>query len=219
MSAFLGVTLLGAEKGFVLSVLISLFFKLWESLFPYIAVLGQLPDSTIYSDVLQNPDSIQHEGILIVQINSPIHFMNANNIRLKVQMYEKRASDNLSIQNRDCIKFVIISMNFISQVDAYALRMLNELARSLKMKNIWMMLVNPHVNVIEQMIASNIIDSNGSGMMFVSISDAVAWSLDHWNMTVLELSGGTGTIEEMDNTSHHSRERLMNIPLAETNGF
>jgi MFS superfamily sulfate permease-like transporter len=209
MSAFLGVTFLGVEIGLIVSVLTSFIFVLWESVFPIIAILCQLPDSNFYRDMVQYPESIQHEGILIVQVNSPIYFMNADNIRLKILMQEKEASDNLSLRNGGCIKFVIMNMSSISRVDSYGLRMLNELVRLMRMKNICIMFVNPHLHVIDKISSSICIDENGSGTIFVSISDAVTWCLDNWGIATSVLSE---TIEEMENATRK-------MTSVETNGF
>ena len=45
------------------------------------AVLGRLPGTTVYRNVLQYPDAFIYHGIVILRIDSPIYFANINFIK------------------------------------------------------------------------------------------------------------------------------------------
>lgn len=45
------------------------------------AVLGRLPGTTVYRNVLQYPDAFIYHGIVILRIDSPIYFANINVIK------------------------------------------------------------------------------------------------------------------------------------------
>jgi sulfate transporter 4 len=45
------------------------------------AVLGRLPGTTVYRNILQYPDAFIYYGIVILRIDSPIYFANINFIK------------------------------------------------------------------------------------------------------------------------------------------
>jgi high affinity sulfate transporter 1 len=47
---------------------------------PHTAVLGKIPDTNIYRNVLQYPDATRIPGILLVRIDAAIYFANTNYI-------------------------------------------------------------------------------------------------------------------------------------------
>ncbi len=47
---------------------------------PHTAVLGKIPGTNIYRNVLQYPDATRIPGILLVRIDAAIYFANTNYI-------------------------------------------------------------------------------------------------------------------------------------------
>ncbi len=45
------------------------------------AVLGRLPGTTVYRNVIQYPDAYIYHGMIILRIDSPIYFANINFIK------------------------------------------------------------------------------------------------------------------------------------------
>ena len=48
---------------------------------PHTAVLGKIPGTSIYRNVVQYPDSITQPGILVIRIDTAIYFANSNYLR------------------------------------------------------------------------------------------------------------------------------------------
>jgi len=48
---------------------------------PKTAVLGKLPGTTVYRNILQYPKAAQIPGMLIVRVDSAIYFSNSNYIK------------------------------------------------------------------------------------------------------------------------------------------
>ena len=53
----------------------------WWVLFVIAAVLGRLPGTTVYRNVMQYPEAYIYHGIVILRIDSPIYFANINFIK------------------------------------------------------------------------------------------------------------------------------------------
>lgn len=53
----------------------------WGILFVIAAVLGRLPGTTVYRNVMQYPDAYIYHGVVILRIDSPIYFANINFIK------------------------------------------------------------------------------------------------------------------------------------------
>jgi MFS superfamily sulfate permease-like transporter len=48
------------------------------------AVLGRLPGTTVYRNVIQYPDAYIYHGMIILRIDSPIYFANINFIKDRI---------------------------------------------------------------------------------------------------------------------------------------
>lgn len=81
MGAFLGVIFASVESGLVIAVAISFAKVLVQVTRPRTAILGKLPRTTVYRNILQYPDATKIPGILIVRIDSAIYFSNSNYIK------------------------------------------------------------------------------------------------------------------------------------------
>lgn len=55
--------------------------KLYWWVFVIAAVLGRLPGTTVYRNVMQYPEAYIYHGIVILRIDSPIYFANINFIK------------------------------------------------------------------------------------------------------------------------------------------
>ncbi|XP_057475440.1 sulfate transporter 4.1, chloroplastic-like isoform X3 [Actinidia eriantha] len=71
----------GIEIGVLVGVGVSLAFVIHESANPHVAVLGRLPGTTVYRNVLQYPEAYTYNGIVIVRIDAPIYFANTSYIK------------------------------------------------------------------------------------------------------------------------------------------
>jgi len=48
---------------------------------PRTAVLGRLPGTTVYRNILQYPEAFTYNGIVVVRIDAPIYFANISYIK------------------------------------------------------------------------------------------------------------------------------------------
>ncbi len=77
--ALLGVVMMGVLAGLVVAVLLSVFFLLYRASRPYIAALGRMPgEVATFGDLARHPSADPIPGFVIVRIDAPLYFFNAN---------------------------------------------------------------------------------------------------------------------------------------------
>ena len=88
-TALAGVALSDVMTGLVLAVLLSLVMLLYRASRPYIAILGQRASGE-YGDLERHEDSQRIPGLVILRVDAPLYFFNANVAR--TQILEQAAS-------------------------------------------------------------------------------------------------------------------------------
>lgn len=79
-STIVAVLLFGVLNGVLIAVALSLIFLLKQAATPHIAILGQIPGTTNFSDMQRHPDNVPVEGVLILRVEASILYFNINNI-------------------------------------------------------------------------------------------------------------------------------------------
>ncbi|XP_010254171.1 PREDICTED: probable sulfate transporter 3.5 isoform X2 [Nelumbo nucifera] len=101
MAAFLGVIFISMDIGLLLSVGISVLRALLYVARPSTSKLGNLPSSTMYVDVEQYPSATEIQGILILQLGSPIYFANCTYIRERISRWVEDEKETLNSSSND----------------------------------------------------------------------------------------------------------------------
>ena len=104
--ALLGTLFLGVEIGLLIAVGISLLFVIYESAYPHIAVLGQLPGTQIFRNVKQYGDAEQAPGVLVLRIDAPIYFANVAYVKDRLRKYELRSHSLYGVP----LSFVVLEL-------------------------------------------------------------------------------------------------------------
>jgi len=165
---------LGVEIGLGVAIGLSLLIVLYESAYPHTAVLGRLEGSSVYRNVKQYPEAVQYDGIVVARIDAPLYFANTEYVREKVAKYEQAAAAKSSRP----IKYVILDFSPVAHIDSAGLHILEELASFYKSREITVLISNPSRIVMEKLVASGIADAIGRDNFYVSVHDAVNFSLN-----------------------------------------
>eukprot|EP00249_Psilotum_nudum_P023888 c29018_g1_i3 orf=288-2195(+) len=78
--ALFGVVLISVEVGLLVAVAISMMKILLHVTRPRIAILGNIPGTSIYRNVKQYPEACRMQGVMIIRIDAAIYFSNSNYI-------------------------------------------------------------------------------------------------------------------------------------------
>ncbi|PWB53389.1 MAG: hypothetical protein C3F13_09610 [Anaerolineales bacterium] len=119
--ALLGVILIDVLPGMVIGLVASLVFVIYKSSRPHLSSLGRVPGIPgAYSDLSRHPENIPVPGILILRLDAPIYYANAQTVRELVRSYiavtqpppravvlDSTAEDNLDITSVEMLKSLL----------------------------------------------------------------------------------------------------------------
>ncbi|KAG2718525.1 hypothetical protein I3760_03G224700 [Carya illinoinensis] len=172
MAAFFGVAFVSMDVGLVLSVGLSLIRALVYMARPSTCKLGKVPNSSMYRDIEQYPDSTNIQGILLLQVGSPIYFANSTYLREKILMWT-REEQAISISEGSSLEHVLLDLTGVTSIDMTGIETLIEIRKTLQAFDIKMAIINPRIRVMEKMIASKFVDTIGKEYFFLSIDEAI----------------------------------------------
>jgi MFS superfamily sulfate permease-like transporter len=213
--AFLTVMFLGLIDGLAISVCISLLIVLWESAYPHTAELGRLPGTTLYRNIEQYSEAERYDGLVIVRVDAPIYFANANNVRDKIRRYKRKAAEALEKQLQaqsdaaasalsspsdlapitTSIQYILLELSPVSRIDTTGLHMLEDMYTTQKQLKTQLCLCNPSVEVTARLVQSGLAEKLGRDHVFPSVIDAVQWCLHDMDSRQAEV-GSTGYSNE-----------------------
>ncbi|KAJ6321705.1 hypothetical protein OIU77_011723 [Salix suchowensis] len=140
MSAYIGVVFGSVETGLIIAVAISLLRMLLS--------------------IDQYPVANNVPGVLILQIDTPIYFANANYLRER-WIYEEE--EKLKSTGGSSLQYVILDLSAVGSTDTSGISMFKELV-----------LANPRSEVIKKLGKSKFIESIGQEWIYLTVGEAVA---------------------------------------------
>ncbi|KAI3790199.1 hypothetical protein L2E82_03062 [Cichorium intybus] len=171
MAAFIGVAFISMDVGLMLSVGLAIMRALLYIARPASSKLANIPDTSLYRDVEQYPGAIDIPKTLVLQIGSPIYFANAGYMRERILRWVRYEKGNRL--DGDDIEYVLLDLGGVSSIDMTGVETLVEIRKSLEVKDIKVVLVNPRLEVMEKLIVTNFIEKIGKERVYLSIEDAI----------------------------------------------
>nr|XP_011463580.1 PREDICTED: sulfate transporter 3.1-like [Fragaria vesca subsp. vesca] len=111
MGAVLGVSFGSVLIGLSIAVVISLLRLILFITRPRTLNLGNLPETSIYRSVDQYPAANNVPGILILQIDSPIYFANANYLRERISRWIYEEEDRIKASGETSLQYLILDIS------------------------------------------------------------------------------------------------------------
>ncbi|XAR53071.1 hypothetical protein NMG60_11021470 [Bertholletia excelsa] len=173
MGALFGVIFSNAAYGLLIAVSISFAKILLQVTRPRTAVLGKIPRTSVYRNVQQYPDAIKVPGILIARVDSAIYFSNSNYIQERILRWLVDEEDEPSKTNQPRIRYLIIEMSPVTDIDTSGIHALEELYRTLQKRDVQLVLANPGPVVTDKLYASEFASLVGEDNIFLTVGDAV----------------------------------------------
>jgi high affinity sulfate transporter 1 len=171
MAALVGVVTTTVLIGLVIAVLLSLTALLYRASRPYIAVLGKLrAEDATYVDVERHPSSERIPGLLIIRIDAPLYFFNANVAHDQILALVD-AADPRPIT-------VVLDIGASADFDVTTTDAVRELARGLEERSILLWLAQVKGAVRDRLRRTGLMDKLGEDRIFLSVAAAVAAYLE-----------------------------------------
>uniref|UniRef100_A0ACD5VQC0 Uncharacterized protein n=1 Tax=Avena sativa TaxID=4498 RepID=A0ACD5VQC0_AVESA len=173
MVAFVGVVFFTMVIGLSASVGLSVLRALLYVARPATFKLGSIAGTEIFRDVKQYPNAKSVPNILILQMGSPIYFVNAGYLRERILRWIEDEENICKAHGQD-LQYLILDLGGVTSVDNTGIGMLVEIHKSLDRKGIRIALTNPRLQVTEKLLLSGYIkDTIGEESVFLTVKDAI----------------------------------------------
>jgi len=124
----IAVVYVGVLRGIIIAVLFSFIILLRRSASPHMAVLGRIPGTSLYSDMLRHPDNLPVEGVVILRPEASILYFNTNYIREKIH--------EIIQSHQGSLKLLIFDLSSANYVDIAGARFMVQLKDDLAKKKV-----------------------------------------------------------------------------------
>ena len=122
------VLFFGVLNGIIIAAIFSILAILKKTSNPHIAILGRIPGTNLFSDMLRHPDNKPVERALILRPESSILYFNINNIRERVHALVDGYDGEL--------KLLILDLSSANYVDVPGAEFLLQMEDTLEKKNV-----------------------------------------------------------------------------------
>ncbi|KAJ6351278.1 hypothetical protein OIU78_007237 [Salix suchowensis] len=174
MSAYIGVVFGSVETGLIIAVAISLLRMLLSVARPRTFLLGNIPNSMIFRSIDQYPVANNVPGVLILQIDTPIYFANANYLRERISRWIYEEEEKLKSTGGSSLQYVILDLSAVGSTDTSGISMLKEVKKNIDRRGLRLVLANPRSEVIKKLGKSKFIESIGQEWIYLTVGEAVA---------------------------------------------
>ncbi|XP_027096208.1 sulfate transporter 3.1 [Coffea arabica] len=173
VSAYVGVVFGSVEIGLVIAVALSLLRVLLFIARPRTLALGNIPDTNIYRNVDQYPDTRNVPGLLILEIDAPIYFANSSYLRERLSRWIDEEEDKLKSSGDSNLQFLILDMSAVGNVDTSGISMLQEVKKNIDRRGLKLALANPGAEVMKKLNKAKFIEAIGQEWIFLTVGEAV----------------------------------------------
>jgi MFS superfamily sulfate permease-like transporter len=164
--ALIGVITVDLVSGLLIAVFLSVVLVVYIASRPHLAVLGVVPSQpNNYSDSTHNPEVKSIPGLLILRIDAPLFFANANITRSQVL--------NAIATSSPPPKAILFDLSASSTLDYTSLDMLESLFSDLEAARIEVLLAHVRAPAREKLQRSGLLDRIGESQIFLSVDSGV----------------------------------------------
>jgi SulP family sulfate permease len=162
-TALVGVAASDVMTGLMLAVLLSVVMLLYRASRPYIAILGQRANGE-FSDLDRHPDAQSIPGLVILRLDAPLYFFNANVAR--TQILAQTSSDAPP-------QAILLDLAASADLDIGTTDMLRDLCSDLRAKQIDLLFAQIRGSVRDRMKKTGLLEHLGEDQLYTSIAAAV----------------------------------------------
>jgi SulP family sulfate permease len=156
---------LGIEQGIGVGVILSLAMVIFRTTRPHFAILGKVPNTTLYRNIERFEGLEVRDDLLILRFDAQLYFANTN-------FFQDVLLDEV-IKRKDKLKAVLIVAESINYVDSSAMHALKDLVEDFKMNDITVLFSGIKGPVRDAMAKASLIKTVGEDHFFMSIQDGV----------------------------------------------
>jgi sulfate permease, SulP family len=195
MTVTFGATLaVGIEAGIITGVAASLIALIYDTSRPHTAVLGRLPGTETYRNLLRHPSAEPEPGVTILRVDSALCFANAEFMRDRVRMLVEPPRQVLpAMEAEDQLRVLILDFHAVNGLDSTALHQLEEILHDLEGRGVLVRFAGVKGPVMDRLRRGEVDRKVGLDRFHHEVSEAV-------RMAVEEIEGGTSNEGEGEST-------------------
>jgi high affinity sulfate transporter 1 len=163
VTALVGVISTSVMVGLGIAVLLSVVMLLYRASRPYIALLGKRTSGE-YGDMGRHPDAQSLPGLVILRLDAPLYFFNANVARTQILAQTKETPPPQAI---------LLDLGASADLDIGTSDMLRDLTSDLRQANIDLLLAQVRGSVRQRMRKTGLFEHIGEDHIFMSVDAAV----------------------------------------------
>jgi SulP family sulfate permease len=162
--AMVGILVFGIIAGILIGVVLSLLLLIARSSQTSVRPLGREPTSGVYHALEDKPGLETTPGVLVVRINGPLFFADADRFRTRV--HELAAQDGLPAR-------VVVDAESVHLTDTDAADILIQVTGELRARGTTLVLAHVHPESLELWRRAGVVDAIGEDRIYESVADAV----------------------------------------------
>jgi sulfate permease, SulP family len=163
-TALIGVAASDVMTGLMLAVFLSVVMLLYRASRPYIAILGQRANGE-YSDLERHSDAQPIPGLVILRLDAPLYFFNANVAR--TQILAQTAADPVP-------QAILLDLAASADLDIGTSDMLRDLCSDLRANQIDLLFAEIRGSVRDRMLKTGLLAHLGEDHLYASTAAAAA---------------------------------------------
>jgi len=137
MTAFLGTLFLGVMIGLGAAIGLSLVIIIYESVFPQISVLWNIPGTKYFRNIKQPEPGIFVPGVLVLRLGASLYFANVSYVRDHIlehlEVFSKRITD---------VRYIVLDMTSVTTMDSSSIHEFEDMLKELKQRGILVAFAN-----------------------------------------------------------------------------
>ncbi len=175
--ALMGITFvatlsLGIEEGILVGVGASMLWFIYRTTKPHVAILGRMPESTVYRNIERYPQVETVDGLLTVRIDSQFYYGNVTFLKDTLRQLEQ--------QMRTPLKAVVLDGAGINQLDSSAETALHHIVEEYQERGIGFYFAAPKGPVRDMMKRASLWKTLGEEHITYTVHEAVEDALAHY---------------------------------------
>jgi high affinity sulfate transporter 1 len=170
-AALIGVLGSGLLRGVMIGAILSIFLLLRRASHPHVAVLGRVPGTNLFSDIVPNPENLHTEGVFIFRSDAAILYFNSD--------FQREHFLELLGQEATPVKLAIWSLSTAAHVDLAGAEMLLHLRGELARRGILFELADARGPVRNSLHAAGLEAHFGLIKANASIAEIIQTKLGH----------------------------------------
>ncbi|KAK7824478.1 sulfate transporter 3.1 [Quercus suber] len=164
-SAYIGVVFGSIQMGLVIAIALSLLRVLLFIARPRTVVLKNIPNSMIYRNVEQYPNTNNVPGILKTNKKHYLHF--------RIARWIDEEEDRIKSTGETSLQYFILDMGAVGNIDTSGISMMEEVKKIADRRGLKLVLANPGSEVMKKLNKSKFIDNIGQEWIYLTVGEAV----------------------------------------------